>query len=1324
MDYGLELVKKYQKELARYAKIRDELVLAEKLFNLPITSYPELVEIETELEGLAKIYSLYYDQKEAINKWANTLWADLDIESLNKGIEEFVQKLKRFTPDLKKYRPYAVVTEKINSFRDSIPLFRHLKNEALRPRHWKLLMDITGQSFQTNNKNFTLESIFKMELHKYAEKIEEITGAASKELSIEQGINKIADTWKNIRFEVQKYIKGTEDRGYILKGIDDIIALYDDNSMNLQSMSASRFVSPFLTTVQKWEKTLSTIAEVTEVWMHVQRKWMYLENIYVGSDDIRLQLPEEAKKFDRIDKTFKKIMTETAKNTLVLEACQPDRLELLKSLSTQLEVCQKSLSDYLLTKRNSFPRFFFISDDELLSIIGSQDPTNVQEHMIKIFDNVQSLRFGTTRNNKSILGLNSMEGESILFKQPVMIEGQVENWMSGVEAEMKKTLRSISKEAVFHYPKSNRLNWISQYPGMVTLLGNQIWWTWDVEDTFRQIREGDKHAMKNFSVKSSQRLHELVAFVRRDLSDHDRNKINTLIIIDVHARDIIDRFVRDSILDEKEFEWESQLRFYWDKAIDDVIIRQCTANFNYGYEYLGLSGRLVITPLTERCIMTLTLAMSMKLGGSPAGPAGTGKTETVKDLAKALGLYCVVFNCSEGVDYSTMGNIFSGLVQCGGWGCFDEFNRIDAEVLSVISVQIRTIQTAMRNGLSKFQFEGNEISLDMKTGIFITMNPHYAGRSELPDNLKSMFRPVVMVVPDLELICEIMLFSQGFNQAKVLAKKQTVLYQLAKEQLSKQHHYDFGLRGIKSVLVRAGVLKRETPDVPEAAVLLRAIRDMNLPSFVFEDVPLFLGLINDLFPGVTINRGKDTALHDAIEAAMKEQDYQLIPDQMEKIAQLHETMKTRHTSMVVGPTGGGKTVVLETLAKAQTMMGNPTKLYVINPKAQSVNELYGILDPNTRDWTDGLLSCVFRDINKPSDKKDLKYIVFDGDVDTVWVENMNSVMDDNKLLTLPNGERIRLQKHCSLLFEVSDLKQASPATVSRCGMVYLDPKNLGNRVVFEKWLVTRTKLEGEILRSLYDKYIPPAIDYIFEGVQKDVVTQKLQTIIPVTPIGMVKQLCSMLTVLLTREDIVEARIIECIFIFSVVWSLGASLTEESRVLFDIFLKRISDWHIIENPEMIAGAGQLPGVLPTLYEYFFDTNDVKWVPWSAKIPANSVKLSEQKFYQVLVPTVETVRSTWLLEASIQSHTPLLFVGESGTAKTVTINNYFSKLDPEKYVKLTINFSSRTNSMDLQRTLESNVERWTKGTWGPSPGKHLVVFLDDLNIPAGNLLNTFL
>lgn len=114
-----------------------------------------------------------------------------------------------------------------------------------------------------------------------------------------------------------------------------------------------------------------------------------------------------------------------------------------------------------------------------------------------------------------------------------------------------------------------------------------------------------------------------------------------------------------------------------------------------------------------------------------------------------------------------------------------------------------------------FQFEGQEISLDLRVGIFITMNPGYAGRTELPESVKALFRPVVVIVPDLQQICEIMLFSEGFLTAKVLAKKMTVLYKLAREQLSKQYHYDFGLRALKSVLVMAGDLKRGSPDLPE-----------------------------------------------------------------------------------------------------------------------------------------------------------------------------------------------------------------------------------------------------------------------------------------------------------------------------------------------------------------------------------------------------------------------------------------------------------------------------------------------------------------------------
>lgn len=160
------------------------------------------------------------------------------------------------------------------------------------------------------------------------------------------------------------------------------------------------------------------------------------------------------------------------------------------------------------------------------------------------------------------------------------------------------------------------------------------------------------------------------------------------------------------------------------------------------------------------------------------------------------------------------------------------------------------------------------------------MNPGYAGRTELPESIKALFRPVTCIMPDLELICLISLFSDGFLTAKVLAKKMTVLYKLAREQLSKQYHYDWGLRSLNSVLRMAGVAKRQTPDAPENVVLMRVLRDMNFPKFVFEDVPLFLGLLKDLFPGIDCPRIGYPILNEAAQKILHQNGYILLPDQV------------------------------------------------------------------------------------------------------------------------------------------------------------------------------------------------------------------------------------------------------------------------------------------------------------------------------------------------------------------------------------------------------------------------------------------------------------
>jgi len=392
------------------------------------------------------------------------------------------------------------------------------------------------------------------------------------------------------------------------------------------------------------------------------------------------------------------------------------------------------------------------------------------------------------------------------------------------------------------------------------------------------------------------------------------------------------------------------------------------------------------------------------------------------------------------MDYNTLGDIFKGLAASGAWGCFDEFNRLVAEVLSVCSTQFLTVLNGIKAKKTRIVIEGAEVNLDKTVGVFITMNPGYLGRTELPESLKNLFRPLTVVVPDLELICENMLMAEGFIGAKDLARKFTTLYMLCRDLLSKAMHYDWGLRAIKSVLVVAGAFKRAELDKPEDGLLMRALRDFNLPKIVSDDLVIFYGLLGDLFPGVNIPRKRDMEFEALIEDVTLEAGLICEEDFILKVVQLGELLAIRHSVFLLGNSGSGRTEVYKMLGNAQTKVGKKTIVRNINPKAISPSELYGFIVLATREWKDGLLSCVMRELSQMPDQNP-KWIILDGDLDANWIESMNSVMDDNRLLTLASNERINLHPWMRLIFEIRDLAYATPATVSRAGILFVSDGN-------------------------------------------------------------------------------------------------------------------------------------------------------------------------------------------------------------------------------------------------------------------------------------------
>uniref|UniRef100_A0A8B9MHH2 Dynein axonemal heavy chain 3 n=1 Tax=Accipiter nisus TaxID=211598 RepID=A0A8B9MHH2_9AVES len=1206
----------------------------EELLEREKSQFPLLQTIIANKQPFEQLWITAYNFHIKSEEWMNG-----EVLNANEITEEVgnmwrtMYKLSKSFPDLAGPRGLAeTIKYKLDKFKQHLPVLSIACNRGMKERHWEQISEIVGCEIRPDETT-TLKNILEFGLSKYIDQLEPIGAAASKEYSLEKSIEKMKFEWVNVQFSLVKY-RDTVSKHQINIYICCIEKNYFDSEYQLRNIRGK----------------LLLIHYILDSWLKCQATWLYLEPIF-SSEDIIAQMPEEGRKFGIVDSYWKDIMAQVVKDTKVLVATeQPMMLDRLQEANALLEDIQKGLNSYLEKKRLFFPRFFFLSNDELLEILSeTKDPLRVQPHLKKCFEGIAELEF---TEDLEIIGMISSEKEIVPFIDkiyPVNAKGMVEKWLLQVEEMMLASLRQVIQGGIRGYIKVPRKTWVLQWPGQVVICVSSIYWTEEVSEAIR------KGTLLDFLEKSNLQIEDIVELVRGKLSSGARLTLGALTVIDVHARDVVAKLVEDKITDLNDFQWISQLRYYWEE--EDVIVRMITTEAKYGYEYLGNSPRLVITPLTDRCYRTLMGALKLNLGGAPEGPAGTGKTETTKDLAKALAKQCVVFNCSDGLDYKAMGKFFKGLAQSGAWSCFDEFNRIEVEVLSVVAQQILSIQQAIIRKLKKFIFEGTEISLNPACAVFITMNPGYAGRAELPDNLKALFRTVAMMVPDYALIGEISLYSMGFLDSRSLAQKIVATYRLCSEQLSSQRHYDYGMRAVKSALTAAGNLKLKYPTENESVLLLRALLDVNLAKFLAQDVPLFQGIISDLFPGVVLPIPDYDLLVQALTENIKKMDLQPVPWFLGKMTQIYEMMLVRHGFMIVGDPLSGKTCAYKVLAgalgdlcAAKSMDEFAVEYKVINPKAITMGQLYGSFDPVSHEWTDGVLANAFRE-QASSTTDDRKWIIFDGPVDAVWIENMNTVLDDNKKLCLMSGEIIQMNSKMSLIFEPADLEEASPATVSRCGMIYMDPQQLG-------W---------KPLKDSYMNTLPPNLQEEHRELVRDLIFLHKE-----------------------KESISSQQIIlwlQGLFLFALVWTVGGIIDADSRKKFDLFYRNL----------------------------LLGMNDEHPRPKSVKLTRNNI-FPEKGVSELIIPTMETARQMFFLKTYVEHDVPLLFVGPTGTGKSAITNNFLLQLPKQKYIPSFINFSARTSANQTQDIILSKLDRRRKGLFGPPLGKKAIIFVDDLNMPA--------
>eukprot|EP00903_Cladosiphon_okamuranus_P015249 g14093.t1 len=498
---------------------------------------------------------------------------------------------------------------------------------------------------------------------------------------------------------------------------------------------------------------------------------------------------------------------------------------------------------------------------------------------------------------------------------------------------------------------------------------------------------------------------------------------------------------------------------------------------------------------------------------------------------------------------------------------------------------------------ARIVIEGDEVSLDPTCGAYITMNPGYLGRSELPEGLKALFRPMTVMVPDLVLICENMLMAEGFIEAK-------------------------------SVLVVAGAFKRAEPDLAEDALLMRALRDFNIPKIVREDEVVFFGLLGDLFPGQNPPRKVDEELeHFVVKACEVTGNH---PDELFclKVVQLEELLQIRHCVFVMGPPGAGK----------------------------------------SQSWK------VMRDLGNIPDEKP-KWILLDGDLDANWIESMNSVMDDNRMLTLASNERIPL-KWISLI---------------------------------QSWLKHREEPQNikDAFQGFFDEYVGACLLWMKINVT---------AIVPVEDMALVQVLLYMMDGLLTPANTSTVEELEKVFVFCMIWAMGSALTVSDDGTD--YQKLFSDWWRGEWKKVKFPSRE------TVFDYWLDPETGSFEQWTKSPYFFSIDYDSRvtPMTQITVPTPETCSVTFWMQLLVKMRKPVMMAGPSGTGKTQMVMGMLKMQNPDEITFQSINFNFYTTSAVLQNTMGLPLEKKTGTNFGPPGNSKLVYFLDDLNLSEVDPYNT--
>ena len=394
------------------------------------------------------------------------------------------------------------------------------------------------------------------------------------------------------------------------------------------------------------------------------------------------------------------------------------------------------------------------------------------------------------------------------------------------------------------------------------------------------------------------------------------------------------------------------------------------------------------------------------------------------------------------------------------------------------AVILERLRHCSKTGSDQITFIGEE-KFNIERGYFVaaTQNTGYLGRNVMPDDLKVLFRPVSLTVPDTRRIVQAKLFSSGFSSSQELHNKLVSVIDSVKSQLPEENYYNFELRTIIRIVDLACQKFTTLKEPDEEKIIYLSIKEELTKAFNMEDLREMEKILSNFYG--EREGGEDKAeVSQESQGAQEGQEIIMTDNMRRKILQVRQGLDNSTAVILIGKTFSAKSTILK---RAAQMKAN-TEITEVNPKALDTGDLFGCADQSDTGWRDGIVSIIFKDFATSTDDNQ-KIVKFDGPVDMNWIENFNTVMDINNVLCLESGENIYLNPTIKIVFEAGNLDQVSPATISRCSIVFVDDGCVTWKEIFSAWfnrIKNQTWLENHdvLLQQLFEWILPPLLETV------------------------------------------------------------------------------------------------------------------------------------------------------------------------------------------------------------------------------------------------------